>query len=74
MNKGIYIQRACFCPALDFWCRACVVHSFFVAQLPDLLKNISLSSCVQSRWCLYRQTIYGRKDVSVVQQLKPDPD
>jgi hypothetical protein len=32
------------------------------------------SSCVQAMLCLYRQTIYGRKEVSVVQQLKPGPD
>ena len=50
------------CPWL--WCRACDVHSLFVTKLPDLLNKRSLSSCVQSRWCLYRQTINWRKDVS----------
>ena len=56
------------CPWL--WYRACDVRSLFIA---DLFKNIILSSCVQSRWSLYRQAIHGRKDVSAVQQLKPDP-
>jgi hypothetical protein len=73
-EQGNLYSESLFLSCRWLWCSACDVHSLFVATFPDVLKNKNLSSCVQSRWCLYRQTIYRKKDGSVAQQLKHGPD